>query len=136
METVKRLEPGAALPVPHMGWSRLTRDHDDPLLEGVADGAYANLALPGALRAARLGGRDAAFATELTYGAIRLRGRYDPIIAVAAARGLDAIDPAVLDELLPDRWLQTHPTHRWQINDLRQKERQRSQQLRRKKRRR
>ena len=39
--TVKRLEPGAALPVPHMGWSRLTRDHDDPLLEGVADGAYA-----------------------------------------------------------------------------------------------
>ena len=51
------------------------------------------------LRAARLGGRDAAFATELTYGAIRLRGRYDPIIAVAAARGLDAIDPAVLDTL-------------------------------------
>ena len=24
-----------------MGWSRLTRDRDDPLLEGVADGAYA-----------------------------------------------------------------------------------------------
>jgi len=27
--------------VPHMGWSRLTRDRDDPLLEGVVDGAYA-----------------------------------------------------------------------------------------------
>lgn len=38
---VKRLEPGPGLPVPHMGWSRLTRDRDDPLLEGVADGAYA-----------------------------------------------------------------------------------------------
>ena len=39
--TVGRLEPDAPLPVPHMGWSRLTRDRDDPLLEGVANGAYA-----------------------------------------------------------------------------------------------
>ena len=39
--TVRRLEPDVPLPVPHMGWSRLTRDRDDPLLEGVADGAYA-----------------------------------------------------------------------------------------------
>ncbi|MBN9466612.1 imidazole glycerol phosphate synthase subunit HisH [Brevundimonas sp.] len=39
--TVRRLEPGVPLPVPHMGWSRLTRDRDDPLLEGVANGAYA-----------------------------------------------------------------------------------------------
>lgn len=38
---VKRLEPAGDLPVPHMGWSRLTRDRDDPLLEGVANGAYA-----------------------------------------------------------------------------------------------
>jgi imidazole glycerol-phosphate synthase subunit HisH len=38
---VKRLEPAGELPVPHMGWSRLTRDHDDPLLAGVEDGAYA-----------------------------------------------------------------------------------------------
>ena len=38
---VTRLEPTDALPVPHMGWSRLTRDRDDPLLEGFADGAYA-----------------------------------------------------------------------------------------------
>ena len=43
---VTRLEPAHSsesqpLPVPHMGWSRLTRDRDDPLLEGVADGAYA-----------------------------------------------------------------------------------------------
>jgi len=38
---VTRLKPADALPVPHMGWSRLMRDRDDPLLEGVADGAYA-----------------------------------------------------------------------------------------------
>ena len=38
---VARLEPPGALPVPHMGWSRLTRDRDDPLLEGLSDGAYA-----------------------------------------------------------------------------------------------
>ena len=39
--TVRRLEPGPALPVPHMGWSRLTTVRDDPLLEGVDDGAWA-----------------------------------------------------------------------------------------------
>jgi glutamine amidotransferase len=38
---VSRLAPAGALPVPHMGWSRLRRDRDDPLLEGVAEGAYA-----------------------------------------------------------------------------------------------
>lgn len=27
-------------PVPHMGWSRISRVRDDPLLEGVADGTY------------------------------------------------------------------------------------------------
>ncbi len=30
-----------------------------------------------------------------------------------------------LDHLLPDRWLETHPTSRWHINDLRDKERDR-----------
>ena len=39
--TVRRLEPGPALPVPHMGWSRLMTARDDPLLEGVGDGAWA-----------------------------------------------------------------------------------------------
>jgi len=53
-----------------------------------------------------------------------------PLLAAASS---PALDPAALDELLPDHWLSAHPTHRWQINDLRQKERQRSQQLRRKK---
>ena len=53
-----------------------------------------------------------------------------PLLAAASS---PALDPAALDELLPDHWLSAHPTHRWQINDLRKKERQRSQQLRRKK---
>jgi len=38
---VRRLEPAADRPVPHMGWSRLSPVRPDPLLEGVEDGAYA-----------------------------------------------------------------------------------------------
>ena len=38
---VHRLAPEGDLPVPHMGWSRLTPDREDTLLEGVAVGAYA-----------------------------------------------------------------------------------------------
>ncbi len=38
---VAALQPGAGLPVPHMGWSRLSRITNDPLLEGVEDDAYA-----------------------------------------------------------------------------------------------
>jgi glutamine amidotransferase len=39
--TVRRLEPAADCPVPHMGWSRLSLARPDPLLEGVEDGAFA-----------------------------------------------------------------------------------------------
>lgn len=38
---VERLEGGPDLPVPHMGWSPLRIERDDPLLEGVEDGAHA-----------------------------------------------------------------------------------------------
>jgi len=38
---VSVLRPGPELPVPHMGWSRLSRRRDDPLLDGVEDGAWA-----------------------------------------------------------------------------------------------
>ncbi len=38
---VRLLEPGPGLPVPHMGWSRVSRLRDDPLMEGVEDGAWA-----------------------------------------------------------------------------------------------
>lgn len=45
-----------------------------------ADRAYANLVLPQVLRKHGLEGRDAALATELASGAIRMQGLYDPII--------------------------------------------------------
>lgn len=61
--------------------------------------AYANLLLPVMLRRAGLSGRDAAFATELTYGGLRGRGTYDAVIAACSERPLDRIDPAVLDAL-------------------------------------
>lgn len=65
----------------------------------VAEGAYANLELPKALRHNGVDGRDAAFATELTYGAIRMRGLYDAVIEFAAGRPASQIDPPVLDTL-------------------------------------
>lgn len=61
--------------------------------------AYANLVLPPLLRERRITGRDAAFATELAYGTLRLRGRYDAVLELAAARTTDTIDPPVLDVL-------------------------------------
>jgi 16S rRNA (cytosine967-C5)-methyltransferase len=69
------------------------------VLRAVAAGAYANLELPKELRDKEIRGRDAAFATELTYGATRLRGLYDPIIASAAGRNVEQIDDNVLDTL-------------------------------------
>ncbi|WP_296816723.1 imidazole glycerol phosphate synthase subunit HisH [Brevundimonas sp.] len=38
---VRRLEPSPERPSPHMGWNRLSKLTDDPLLEGIEDGAYA-----------------------------------------------------------------------------------------------
>lgn len=37
---VTALAPGSTRPVPHMGWSKLSQIRDDPLLEGIQDGAY------------------------------------------------------------------------------------------------
>ncbi|MGN8245549.1 RsmB/NOP family class I SAM-dependent RNA methyltransferase [Cellulomonas soli] len=61
--------------------------------------AYANLVLPPLLRERGIRGRDAGFATELAYGALRLRGRYDAVIEQAAGRETNRIDPPVLDLL-------------------------------------
>ncbi|MEO3938752.1 transcription antitermination factor NusB [Dermatophilaceae bacterium Soc4.6] len=69
------------------------------VMRAVSDGAYANLELPGVLRDKKISGRDAAFATELAYGATRMHGLYDAVIAVAAGRALSAIDVNVLDTL-------------------------------------
>ena len=61
--------------------------------------AYANLVLPGLLRAHGLTGRDAAFATELGYGTLRGRGAYDAVLAACVDRPLAQVDPPVLDLL-------------------------------------
>ncbi|MDR2373400.1 MAG: hypothetical protein LBD77_04745 [Bifidobacteriaceae bacterium] len=65
------------------------------LLKAVSKGAYANLALPTMLTERQITGRDAAFATELAYGTIRMRGQYDAVIAKVAGR--DQIDADVMD---------------------------------------
>lgn len=61
--------------------------------------AYANLVLPKMLRERGITGRDAAFATELTYGTARAQGLLDAVIAAAANRPIDEIDGNVLDVL-------------------------------------
>jgi len=48
--------------------------------------AYANLELPSACSRANLATRDAAFATELTYGTLRRQGSLDAVIAACASR--------------------------------------------------
>ncbi|WP_371501496.1 rRNA cytosine-C5-methyltransferase [Kitasatospora sp. NBC_00374] len=64
--------------------------------------AYANLILPSLLREAEQKGmdrRDAALATELVYGTLRMQGSYDAIIAACVDRPLREVDPPVLDVL-------------------------------------
>ena len=85
--------------------SRAARPRTDParrtaydVLRAVADrDAYANLLLPAMLTERGLTGRDAAFATELTYGTLRGRGTYDAVLAACSDR--DDIDPPVRDVL-------------------------------------
>jgi 16S rRNA (cytosine967-C5)-methyltransferase len=61
--------------------------------------AYANLALPAMLRQRRISGRDAALATELTYGTCRAQGLLDAVIAECSSRPVSDVDPEVLDAL-------------------------------------
>lgn len=64
-----------------------------------AEDAYANLVLPASIRKHALDRRDAGFATELTYGALRGQGTYDAVLARCVDRPLGQLDPAVLDAL-------------------------------------
>src|SRR5580704_3427739 len=90
---------------PRSGQPRSGRRRADParraaydVLRAVADrDAYANLLLPALLTERGLTGRDAAFATELTYGTLRGRGTYDAILAACSDR--DELDPPVRDVL-------------------------------------
>ena len=62
-----------------------------------SEDAYANLAL--AHEAADLSPRDAAFATELTFGTCRALGTYDAILTSVSSRPLADLDPPALDLL-------------------------------------
>jgi 16S rRNA (cytosine967-C5)-methyltransferase len=64
-----------------------------------AEDAYANLVLPSRIRHHGLDKRDAGFATELSYGALRGQGTYDAILARCVDRPLNHLDPAILDAL-------------------------------------
>lgn len=82
------------------------------LLRGVDErDAYANLLMPTLLRSAGLVGRDAAFATELAYGTLRMQGQHDAVLALAVDRALDQIDPPVLTLLR----LGTHQLHHMRV---------------------
>src|SRR5690606_13348186 len=47
----------------------------------------------------RRAGRDAAFATGLAYGTLRMRGLYDAVLAACSDRPVEQTDPEVLDVL-------------------------------------
>ncbi len=84
-----------------------TRRRADParrtaydVLRGVAQrDAYANLLLPALLAERGIAGRDAALATELTYGTLRGQGSYDAVIDVCSDRPVGRIDPALREVL-------------------------------------
>ena len=67
----------------------------DVVLAVDTDAGYSNLLLPSLLRTRRVSGRDAAFATELTYGCLRWQGVLDEVIAAGARRDVAALDPPV-----------------------------------------
>jgi 16S rRNA (cytosine967-C5)-methyltransferase len=70
------------------------------VLDGVTSrAAYANLLLPQLLRERQLDERDAAFATQLAYGALRAQGTLDAILTGLVSRPLAELDPRVLDLL-------------------------------------
>jgi 16S rRNA (cytosine967-C5)-methyltransferase len=71
----------------------------DVLLAVAQRDAYANLLLPELLAQRGVTGRDAALATELTYGTLRGRGSYDAVLAICSDRELAALDPAVREVL-------------------------------------
>ena len=47
----------------------------------------------------------------------------------------DPVTSDELDELLPDRWIKSHPTHAWRMDEIRRKERQAKEKARRRNRR-
>jgi 16S rRNA (cytosine967-C5)-methyltransferase len=103
MQPDKRVRP----PKPPSTFKGAPRPAADParsvaleVLRGVEErDAYANLLLATVLERTGLDARDAAFATELSAGTLRMRGLYDVVLATLVGRPLAALDPGVLDVL-------------------------------------
>ncbi|RBY89085.1 rRNA cytosine-C5-methyltransferase [Blastococcus sp. TBT05-19] len=90
-----RRHPAARRPV--LDGARLTA-YD--VLDAVSSReAFANLLLPQLLRERKLDERDAAFTTQLAYGALRATGTLDAILTGLVSRPLAELDPRVLDLL-------------------------------------
>lgn len=64
-----------------------------------AEDAYANIVLPGLLDATGLDTRDAALATELTYGTLRSLGTLEAILTAASGRDLGGLQTDLVDAL-------------------------------------
>jgi 16S rRNA (cytosine967-C5)-methyltransferase len=100
-------QPAGRPPRPRGSFKGAPRPAADParavaleVLRGVDErDAYANLLLGTVLERTGLDARDAAFATELTAGTLRMRGLYDAVLATLVGRPLAALDPAVLHVL-------------------------------------
>ena len=71
----------------------------DLLLAVANRDAYANLLLPQLIAQHNLAGRDAALATELSYGTLRGLGSYDAVLSICCDRELSSLDPAVREVL-------------------------------------
>jgi 16S rRNA (cytosine967-C5)-methyltransferase len=71
----------------------------DLLLAVAGRDAYANLLLPQLIAQHNLAGRDAALATELSYGTLRGLGSYDAVLGICCDRDLGSLDPAVREVL-------------------------------------
>ena len=99
--------PRPAAPRPVSGQGAPARPALDPVRRVAYDvlsavdqrDAYANLLLPTLLRERGIEGRDAALATELTYGTLRGRQTYDAILGVCSDRPPDQMDPPVREVL-------------------------------------
>lgn len=90
-DRIRRAVARGADPARHAAYQALTAVNRDD--------AYANLVLPQILRELGVHGRDAAFATELAYGTLRAMGTLDAIVASAAGREVERIDPPARDAL-------------------------------------
>ncbi|GAA4500409.1 transcription antitermination factor NusB [Actinoallomurus oryzae] len=90
---------GQGRPAPRRPRDQVRRTAFDVLQAVDERDAYANLLLPSLLRERHLSGRDAALATELTYGTLRGRGTYDAVLGMCSDRPVAKIDRPLLNVL-------------------------------------